>query len=357
MLTPIALLSLATAVSIVAESEGTPAPRWIVGAPALVSIGELTFSPDGVLFVADPLGSAIFAVKTTSDKAGEPAPFLIEGPDTRIAGLLGTSATNITINDIVVHPQSGDLYLSVTRGAGESALPALVRVNAVGDFEEVRLDDVEYMRKEIKGAADDRRALSITDLAFVDGRLFVAGLSNEEFSSNLRSLAFPFDASQEKTAIEIYHGNHGTYETHAPVRTFMPYEVEGETVLVAAYTCTPLVTFAVGELEPGSKVRGKTVAELGGGNRPLDMVGYEKDGERFILISNDRHGVMKVPTKDMGSIKPIVEAVSGTAGMEFETIEELRGVLHMTPAGDGLVAVLIKEPESTSLMLGTIELP
>ena len=85
MLTPIALLSLATAVSIVAESEGTPAPRWIVGAPALVSIGELTFSPDGVLFVADPLGSAIFAVKTTSDKAGEPAPFLIEGPDTRMA--------------------------------------------------------------------------------------------------------------------------------------------------------------------------------------------------------------------------------------------------------------------------------
>lgn len=36
------------------------------------------------------------------------------------------------------------------------------------------------------------RLESITDLAFADGRVLVAGLSNEEFSSTLRAIPFPF---------------------------------------------------------------------------------------------------------------------------------------------------------------------
>jgi hypothetical protein len=33
---------------------------------------------------------------------------------------------------------------------------------------------------------------SITDMSFVDGKLVVAGLSNEEFASKLRTIAYPF---------------------------------------------------------------------------------------------------------------------------------------------------------------------
>ena len=33
---------------------------------------------------------------------------------------------------------------------------------------------------------------TVTDMAYVEGRLFIAGLSNEEFSSKLRSVAYPF---------------------------------------------------------------------------------------------------------------------------------------------------------------------
>ena len=39
------------------------------------------------------------------------------------------------------------------------------------------------------------RANVITDMGFADGRLWVAGLSNEEFASKLRAIPYPFAAS------------------------------------------------------------------------------------------------------------------------------------------------------------------
>ena len=80
------------------------------------------------------------------------------------------------------------------------------------------------------------------NLQFVDGRLFVAGLSNEEFASKLRAISFPFTGADPGASVEIYHGAHGQFETRAPVRTFVPFNVNGEAHLMAAYTCTPLVT-------------------------------------------------------------------------------------------------------------------
>jgi hypothetical protein len=59
----------------------------------------------------------------------------------------------------------------------------------------------------------------------VDGQVLVAGLSNEEFSSSLRSIAYPFQQAGKAAGIEIYHGSHGRFETNAPVRTFVPYEI------------------------------------------------------------------------------------------------------------------------------------
>jgi hypothetical protein len=361
MLTPIALLA---ALPLTASAPGDPAGEplpWTVGEPALRSIGELAFGPEGVLFLADPLGSAVFALETGREASDAREPFLIEGPAAKIGALLGTSAAGVQINDLAVDPSNGELYLSVTRGAGEGARPVLVRIDAGGDFEEVVLEDVSFMKSALAESSEDQRAQSITDLAFVGDRLLVAGLSNEEFSSNLRSLAFPFvegaEGAEDRTAIEIYHGNHGVYETHAPVRTMLPYEIDGQPHLVAAYTCTPLVTFDLGELEPGAKVRGRTVAELGGGNRPLDMVAYEKDGASYLLISNSRRGVMKLPTAGIESAEHIDHPVGGAYGMGYETVEELQGVQHMASAGEGMIAVMIQEPSSTFVMLGTIELP
>ena len=81
--------------------------------------------------------------------------------------------------------------------------------------------------------------------------------------------------------MEIYHGAHGRFETRSPVRTFVPFNVGNEPSLLAAYTCTPLVQFPISELKPGAKIKGKTIAELGNRNRPLDMIVYQKDGKDY----------------------------------------------------------------------------
>ena len=46
--------------------------------------------------------------------------------------------------------------------------------------------------------------LTITDMAYVNGNLLVAGLSNEEWSSSLRSIPYPFkDADEGRHAADL----------------------------------------------------------------------------------------------------------------------------------------------------------
>ena len=161
----------------------------------------------------------------------------------------------------------------------------------------------------------------------VDGRLWVAGLSNEEFSSKLRAIPYPFERVDGGVSVEIYHGSHGAYETRSPVYTFVPYAIAGEPHLIAGYLCTPLVTFSMSALEAGGKVRGTTIAELGNMNRPLDMVVYQKDGRDFVLLSNNSRGVMKIPADAFGAAAPITAPVAAMrAGVRYETIASMTKV-------------------------------
>src|SRR5207249_843534 len=82
---------------------------------------------------------------------------------------------------------------------------------------------------------------TITDMAYDNGRLYVTGLSNEEFASKLRSIPYPFTTVDRGTGVEIWHGAHGQFETRSPVYSFVPYTVKGERNIIASYTCTPLV--------------------------------------------------------------------------------------------------------------------
>jgi len=131
--------------------------------------------------------------------------------------------------------------------------------------------------------------------------------------------------------VEILHTAHGAaIETRAPVQTFVPFNVGGEPQILAAYTCTPLVTFPVKALEPGKKIRGTTVAELGNGNQPLDMIIYEKGGKTYLLLSNSRRGVMKITT-DAIEKQNLTAAVTGggKAGLSYETIDALKDVAQL----------------------------
>ncbi|HUE74275.1 MAG TPA: hypothetical protein VMP01_25565 [Pirellulaceae bacterium] len=365
-ITGVSVLALALAAS-VALAADSPAGLGEAGKPDLKSAGPLAFGPKGVLFVGDPQGAAVFAIGVgQAPDAPIGGEFKLEGVDAKVAALLGTGAGDILINDVAVEPGTKIAYLSVSRGRGPDAEPAIVRVDGKGTVTALALDKVPFAKVAISNAPESRapqagkkggnpRLESITDLAFVDGRLFIAGLSNEEFASSLRSVEFPFKGKDTSTSVEIYHGAHGAFETRSPVRTFVPFNVGGEPQLLAAYTCTPLVRFPVSELKAGSKLRGTTVAELGNRNRPLDMIAYEKDGKQFLLLANSARGVMKISTDTLEKQEGITERVSGTAGLGYETLKELEGVEQLDKVGEGHAILLVRAGDKASLQ--TIALP
>ena len=198
---------------------------------------------------------------------------------------------------------------------------------------------------------------SITDLAFVEGKVFVSGVADGPIPIAVREVPFPFADAEEGTSIEIYHAAHGRVEDDATVRTFVPLVIDGEPMLLAGFTCTPLVKFPIKDLADGKKVRGTTVAELGNRNQPLDMIVYNKGGKDFVLMSNSARGVMKISTDNIRQNAGLTEPVrgGGTAGQPFETIKELAGVEQLDRFDDDRAIVLARA--EGSLDLRTIELP
>ena len=54
-------------------------------------------------------------------------------------------------------------------------------------------------------------------------------------------------------------------------------------------------------------------------NVPLDMIVYSKDGKDYLLMSNSRHGLIKVKLEGIDSIAPITARIKGTAGLSVYT--------------------------------------
>jgi hypothetical protein len=255
----------------------------------------------------------------------------VAGIDQKIAALLGTDAAQIQITDLAVEPKSRNSYLSVMRGTQ----PALVRVDGAGKLEIVALETVKFTSLTLPNPAAatatgrNPRMNSVTDMALVDGKLYVTGLSNEEFASKFWAVSYPFKASDNGTSVEIYHGNHGAFETRSPVTSFVPARINNQTTFIAGYTCTPLVRFPVSDLKTGTKVVGTTIAELGNQNTPQDMVLYKKDGKEFLLIHNNNRGVMKLATDTFGGAAGITTPIGGTAGVPFEQVASMAGVTQL----------------------------
>ena len=127
------------------------------GKAELQSAGPLAFGPDGVLFVGDSMGAAVFALATEDTASSSPGRVDISGINEKVAALLGTSADQILINDVAVNPASKKVYLSVSRGRGPDATPLIVRVDASGKLEEFSLENVKHARVTLPNAPDARR--------------------------------------------------------------------------------------------------------------------------------------------------------------------------------------------------------
>ncbi|MFN0105794.1 MAG: hypothetical protein ACKV2U_27365 [Bryobacteraceae bacterium] len=326
----------------------------------LTSAGPLAFGPPGILFVGDSTGAGLIAIDTGDRAANKGAGNIeLKGINQKIAAALGTSPDQITIQDLAVNPVSRNIYLSVARGT----TPVILKLDVAGKITELSLDNIAHARVSLPdapaadakdGRGNSKRMETITDLGYVDGRVFIAGLSNEEFASSLRSIPYPFQPAAKASSIEIFHGAHGRFETNAPVRTFTSYTVANKPHLLAAYTCTPLVTIPLSELTPGNKVKGKTIAELGNRNRPLDMIVYNKDGKDYILMANSSRGVMKLPAAKLETYEAIT-AQTEKQGVPYETLAELKGVQQLDRYDDKSAVMLMVD--GGSMDLRTVALP
>src|SRR5215472_4037819 len=324
-------------VSVSALVAAAPATTGMtMGKVDIKSAGPLAFGPDGVLFIGDSLGAKVVALDTSDTKAGGPASINVQGIDSKIAAALGSAADQISIRDIATNPVSKNVYISVNRGRGADAKGVILKLDTAGKLSEVDLDNVKYSAAALPNppTQNNQKTNTITEVRYVDGKVLVAGLSNEEFSSNMKVIPFPFADADRGALIEMYHGSHARYETNSPIRTFVPYTIDNQQFILAAYTCTPLVKIPVSELKSGAKIQGTTIAEMGAGNQPLDMVAYKKNGQEYILMANSNHGVTKLDMAHVETYKAITNPVADVAGVPFATIGELKEVKHLQAYDD-----------------------
>ena len=366
-------LTAALAVGVnAARNPANPLADLPSGKVELKSAGALAFGPDGVLFVGDSLGGSVVAIDTGDRKAAASiAKVNVQGIDEKIAALVGVAPDQILINDMKVNPISKNVYLSASRGRGPDAMPLLLRVDAAGKVTSVSLDNAKHSSVSLvdapasdTSARQNPRMQTITNMNYVNGNLIVAGLSNEEWSSALRSIPYPFKDAAKGATLQIWHSSHGRFETQAPVRTFVPYTISGQPYILAAYTCTPLVKIPVSQLQPGAQVKGVEIADLGAGNQPLDMVPYMKDGHNYILIANTARGVMKLKADNLESYPEIGSPTkTDVAGVPYDTMTDLPNVQHLAQLDDSNAVIITGKTTSqpgapaAPINLQTIALP
>ena len=339
-------------------------------AEALESASVLLFGPENTLFVGDGMAGSIHAYATqTVENPMAQAGFNLRDLDREIATLVGVNSDDVMIKDLAIHPESKEAYIAVSYNAGDSYSPAVVIANQSG---QLRLMDTASPQSSL--AIDntieddfafydrvDVRSLTFTDLDFHMGKLYISGLSNADFAASLWTASYPFDGTTSTTSVEIYHTTHDLQETRAPIRTMMISQIDGVDMVLAAYTCTPLVAFPLSDLTDGAHVSGKSIAELGFGNTPIDMIAFDatdfqtQEQYPIMLMTNKNQSAQVVP---MTSIVDAVasEAISQPvafgviAGVETNNIP-LTGILQADEQNAYMITTIRRDAEEGDLEL------
>jgi hypothetical protein len=311
------------------ESDSAAAETGKSGLPKsagpLRSAGVLEWGPNNVLFVGDITGAAVHAfafrekdlTPQNGVELGNSQNFegrdLVSGLDQKLAALLGTTYDKIVINDVAVHQSSHQIFISVERGRGTDAVPAIVKVNH-GKLEVLELDKIPHSQIVIPNEPDEKamlefepqRVFAITDVKYYNGEIFVTGISNQRFASTLHRIPYPFNAQMSTSTVEIWHPVHGQFETRAPIIKQLIREVGGEPYLFGVYGCTPLVRFPLGSLKDGAHVRGDVIGELGYGSNPLDMLTFTDpfDHKEYLLVTIDARSASRIAVADLESAQP-----------------------------------------------------
>ncbi|MEM6339542.1 MAG: hypothetical protein AAF729_00205 [Pseudomonadota bacterium] len=335
------------------------------------SFGVLEFGPGNTLFVADAINGTIQAIELPGGGVApeQDAAYNILDLDALVTETLGTDG-RVIYGDLAVHPVTRNAYISVSAmvdGVEASGIISVTRDGAVERLDLAALPSTTYV---LNDTADTEVSfwrdipaptLTVTDLDFAGGELFVSGISTGEFASTLRRIPYPFDGSAAASSIEIYHAAHGQNETRAPIRAMSVVDLAGTPTVVAAYTCTPLVTMPVDALLDGEHVTGTTVAELGYGNTPLDVVSFsaadfQGNVSSYVLVVN------REMDADLITLDVLTEAAAGpglsepipylgaTAGVETVPLP-MSGVLHVADQDNQFLLAMRRDLDTGAMEL------
>jgi len=333
------------------------------------SAGQMTFSDPDTLIVADWRGGELHALRLPPAPRKPVRPFNLTNVSGPIARALGVSALNLRFEDMAVRPGAELAYisLSITR-AGGAPLPALVSVDSAGHVANVDLARIPRTSVKIDDApSTDKKlwrepeaTLTFTDLAVHGGKLYVAGLSNETFASTLRVFDLPLKRAASVTSVEMYHPVHNQIETRAPIRKMTIVDTSAGPLLVAAFTCTPLAVVPVKDLKDGAHIAAKTIAELGWGSAPIDMVTFGTGNGPVVLLTNSHKSADLMSVSDIaahaaqpGLATPIDWPADPLLGLK-STYTPISNVDQLAVQDDDFLAVMRRDQASGAMQLVSI---
>lgn len=188
------------------------------------SVSTIAFH-NNVLFVGDSESASIHAYELkdssfTSQKnvdIGRAQTFegsiLVKNINKKLADLMGSELADVKIRDMAVHKASQQVFLAVET-AGSDNQPSIFKVNN-GKIEHLNLSQYKHssfkLNEKPKSSSklefgQKEKELTITDIDYHKGEIFVSGLGSGTFASKIRRIKYPFTGNSQTASVEIWHG-------------------------------------------------------------------------------------------------------------------------------------------------------
>lgn len=334
------------------------------------SVNVIKFGDANTLFLGDSKSATLYAYSIESGKNPEAQKaYNIHDLSSKIASFAKVNATDIIVRDMAINPSSKEAYIAFDTKSKTGYTSQIIIVNQAGTIRKFDLAATKHTEVKLNDAPTSdvkfwdktpMRSMTFTDIDFYKGKVYISGMSNAEFSSALRIVDFPFKNNKVATSsVEIFHGVHGQNETRAPIQTLQFVTLNNEDYILAVYTCTPLVLIPVKEIKDGAHIKGKTIAELGYGNTPVDIIkfkseGFDKKPYEGVLLANKNRTAQFVNINDIAASSTTADI--GYAGMVEHSGTPVNnlpmtGLLQMDDQDDYHIATMRRNDETGSLEL------
>jgi hypothetical protein len=338
-------------------------------ATAPKSVTIVKFGDANTLFVGDSKSATLYAYSIAERQNSEAQnSYNIHDLSTKISKFAKVGVMDILVRDMAIHPTSKEAYIAFDTKTKNGYISQIIIVNQAGKIRQFDLANTKYTKIQLNDASTSdivfwdktpMRSLTFTDIDYYKGKVYIAGMSNAEFSSALRVVDYPFNSQVSTTSIEIFHAAHGQNETRAPIQTLQFVNLNNQDYILAAYTCTPLVLIPVKDLKNGAHIVGKTIAEMGFGNTPVDIIKFKSQDfnnqpYEGIILSNRNRSAQFVNMTDLA-------ASANQPGIEYAGFKEhvgtpvinlpMTGFLKMEDQDDYHLVALRRNDDTGSLEL------